>query len=140
MKTLRLIIATLKLMIKDLMDSYFFIPIFVLIGMVAFFYGYCFVAEHEILSFKQKTSFESAEFTITAKCRPIDAFTSVPYVSVYIGEMEIVTTSVNAGYDFTTQCMNSSVKHVQLIESERKIKIYMQNGQVKEIPIIYNSN
>ncbi len=140
MKTMKLTIATIKLMTGDLLKSYIFIPIFVLVCMVAFFYGYCFVAEHEILSVKQQSSTEGFEYTITATCRPISIGTSTPYVSVKLNDFEIVTTAVNSGYDFTTDCLNSSVKDVQLIEAERKVKIYMKNGHVKEIPIIYNSD
>ena len=133
MKTLKAILKDLR---KDL-NFLFFIPFLFLLGLIVIFYSYCFVAEHEILSVKQKSSFETQEFTITVTCRPVTAFTSAPYVSVRLNDLEILTTMVNAGYDFTGQCINSSVKNVQLIEAGKKVKIYMQDGQVKEIPIIY---
>ena len=66
MKTLKLVIETLGLMISELMASFFIIPIFVLLGFIAIVYGYCFVAEHEILSIRQKSSIENFEYTMTA--------------------------------------------------------------------------
>jgi hypothetical protein len=130
----------LREMLKDLTESWIFIPVFVLLSFVAIVYVYCFVAEHEILSVKQKASFENHEFTIKAICRPVEAFTSAPSVNVRLNDLEIVTTMVNSGYDLTTDCINSSVKNVRLVESERKVEIYMKDGKIKEIPIIYNDS
>lgn len=126
--------------LNDSTKSCILIPAFILLCIIAIFYSYCFVIEHEILSIKQNASFENDKFTITAICRPVDAFTSAPYVSIKLNDFEVVTTAVNAGYDFTSDCLQSSIKDVQLIEDERKVKIYMKDGQIKEIPIIYNSN
>jgi len=126
----------LKTLLKSLREKYIFIPIFVLLSLIAIVYGYCFVAEHEILSIKQKSSNERYEYTMTAVCKPTGAFTSTPYVTVKLNGLELLETSVHQGYDFITDCLSSSVKDIQLFETEKKVKIYMKDGQVKEINIL----
>ena len=131
-----------KAMLKSLTESYIFIPIFVLLSMIAIVYGYCFVAEHEILSFQQKALNDEGEYKIKATCRPISAFTSAPYISVRRNGVEILSAAVNTGYDFTTDCLKSSIKQVELLESENKIRIYMRGGTspVKEIQLLYQGS
>ena len=132
----------LKTLLKSLTGSYIFIPIFVLLSVVAIVYGYCFVVEHEILSFQQKALNDEGEYKIKATCRPINAFTSAPYISVRRDGVEILSAAVNTGYDFTTDCLKSSIKQVELLESENKVRIYMKGttNPIKEIQLLYQSS
>ncbi len=134
---------TLKIMLNISKEKIVFIPLLFVFVMIAIFYGYCYVAEHTILSVEQNSVIKrdrfTNKFTITAKCKAVSAFTFAPYVSVRINGFEALTIAVNPGYDLLGDCMRSSVERVELSEIENKVRIYMKSGQIKEANIIYDS-
>lgn len=107
------------------------IPVFTILFLGSAIYYYYYESEHIISSTRQN------EFAITSKCKTAGVFTFAPYVSIQLNGIEVLTTQVSQGYDTLGDCLRSSIKQVKVIEAERKVQILMQNGQMKEIDLIY---
>ncbi|MBA2621521.1 MAG: hypothetical protein H0U87_10010 [Acidobacteria bacterium] len=108
--------------------SVFFLILTVLSLVSCYYYYYD--TEYVISSARYK------QFTITSKCKVITAGTIAPYVSLHLGETEILSTMVDQGYDILRDCMESSIDRVEVNEPENRIQIYMKNGETKELNII----
>ncbi len=114
--------------------------LFSLFILIAVFYHYCYISDHLISSVTHESLIDKKDkYILTSECRAVSFDTFAPYVSVQVNNFKVLTTAVNAGYDTLGDCMKSSIERLQFIESEGKVQIYMKNGQVKEISIIYNS-
>ncbi|MCA1623843.1 MAG: hypothetical protein LC768_07905 [Acidobacteria bacterium] len=123
-----------------LMKKVILVPSFVFFLLVAAFYQYCYVAEHIISSIVLDSSLEErAQFTVTAECKGVRFDTFAPYVSVRLNDFELLKTAVNPGYDTLRDCMNSSIEGIEFLEVEEKVRVYMKNGEIKEVKLIYDS-
>lgn len=116
-----------------IMKKIILIPIFTILLLGSGFYYYYYVTEHIISSVEQN------EFIITSKCKATEIFTFAPYVSVELNRTELLTTKVNQGYDTLGDCLRSSVRQVQFLETEKQVQIQMQNGQIKKINLLLES-
>lgn len=121
-----------RIIVNTIKEKFIYVTITSLLLIVAVSYHYCYIAEHNILSFQQ------GKYTVTAKCKSSDMFTFTPYIDVKIKNLDIMTTAVNSGYDSLKDCMRSGVKSVQIDENERKVQILTEGDKIKEINLIYS--
>ena len=75
-------------------------------------------------------------FTVRAECRQITTGTVAPYATVFRHNTEIVSIKVNDGYDLPNDCLKSSIEMVNLDKPTNSLVIRMQDGEVKNVPII----
>ena len=114
-----------------------FILLFILLGSVSVLYYHYFVAERVISTTRfASIDGEKFDFTVTSKCKSVNLSTPTPYVSVQVGNVEILTTAVNSGYDSIHECLISSIERVDLSKDQKKLRIYMKDGRIKEIDIL----
>mgnify|MGYP000359591482 CR=1 FL=1 len=110
---------------------------FLLLFIVGAYY-YCYRMEHVIFTVEQGSLVKPNVFSITSKCKSISTFTVTPYISIKLNSIEILNSALNSGYDTIKDCKTSSVRHVEILEAEKKVIIYMKNGQIQEINLFFS--
>lgn len=99
-----------------------------LLGVVMWLY--CSPREHTFAETDQ------GKFRLISKCKYTGTSTYSAYVSVYMGAREILTTNVSPGYDLLSECIDSSIQTVVVLEQENRLQITMKNGEIKTIELL----